>query len=102
MIGHQTVGINCDGEFFSISAKPLQVRLIVALVPKGLLSLVATNDDVVKQTGRKYARTTSHAAPFHERSKIVKNRILLKKSYSKKQEKKFRSQMLYNARSELG
>jgi len=30
------------------------------------------------------------------------NAILLKKSYSKNQEKKFRSQMLYNARSELG
>jgi hypothetical protein len=48
VIGHQAVGVENVAVFLAIAHQPLDVGLIVAIRSEGLLSLVASHDDVIE------------------------------------------------------
>jgi hypothetical protein len=48
VIGHQAVGVQNVAVFLAIARQPLDISLIVTLRSEGLLSLVASNNDVIE------------------------------------------------------
>jgi hypothetical protein len=60
MVGHEAVGVQRDFVFPAVAGKPLKVGFEIPAGAEGFLTLVASNDNVVEETGGKQARTACH------------------------------------------
>jgi hypothetical protein len=61
MIGHETVRIYGHPITLPVPGESLKVDPVVAVSEKGLLSLIAAHDDMVKQARSKDPRAARHA-----------------------------------------
>jgi hypothetical protein len=53
MVGHEAVCMDGVTELLPVAAQPFDIRLVVAVIEKCLLPLIATDDNVIEQTGGK-------------------------------------------------
>ena len=60
MVGHETIGVDGMPVLPPVPAQPFEIRLVVAVTKKSLAPLVATDDDVIEQTGCEDSRTTGY------------------------------------------
>jgi hypothetical protein len=60
MIGHKAIGVDGHAESFSISAKSLQICLVVAVGEKGLLPLISSHDHMIQNSGSQQPWTPSN------------------------------------------
>jgi hypothetical protein len=74
VVGHQAVPVNRHAKLSPVSDESFEIGLVVTLIPKGFLSVIAPDNDVVEKTAGVNPRTTSHSGPdITEEGQIVKN-----------------------------
>jgi hypothetical protein len=61
VVGHQAVPVNRHAELSLVSGESLEIGLVVTVIPKGFLSLIAPDNDVVEKTAGVNSGTASHS-----------------------------------------